>query len=62
MLPVEELEAATPAPDAAEASDEAEPAQPEPIRVPFWRRPLALVVILALIGLIVVLVVWGLAR
>jgi serine/threonine protein phosphatase PrpC len=31
-------------------------------RVPFWRRLLALVVILALIAVIVALVVWGLAR
>jgi protein phosphatase len=62
VMPVEQLEAAAPAPHAAEAPGEAEPARPEPIRVPFWRRLLALVVILALIGLIVVLVVWGLAR
>ena len=36
-----------------------EPAAP---KVPFWRRLLALVVIAALVALILVLVVWGLAR
>jgi PPM family protein phosphatase len=44
------------APDAA-----AEP-EPERVHVPFWRRLLALIVIAALVALIVVLVIWGLAR
>ena len=53
--------------EAAEAAA-AEPGEPEPepeperIRVPIWRRLLALLVILGLIAVIVVLVVWGLAR
>jgi serine/threonine protein phosphatase PrpC len=34
----------------------------EPVKVPLWRRLLALVVIAVLLALIVVLVVWGLAR
>ncbi len=48
---------------AAEPEREPEPEpEPERIRVPIWRRLLALLVILGLIAVIVVLVVWGLAR
>jgi serine/threonine protein phosphatase PrpC len=53
VVPAEQIEALR----AAEAE-----AGHEGPGVPFWRRVLALVVILALTALIVVLVVWGLAR
>jgi protein phosphatase len=63
VVPVEQLEEAAPPGDGTAAAAEAPaPPEPEPLRVPFWRRLLALLVILGLIALIVVLVVWGLAR
>jgi hypothetical protein len=68
VVPVEQLEAGAAAeagvsePGEPAAEEAPAPAEPEPVRVPLWRRVLALLVILGLVALIVVLVVWGLAR
>jgi protein phosphatase len=63
VVPVEELPAYEPGADGAPERAEPLPEpEPERIHVPLWRRLLALLVIAGLTALIIVLVVWGLAR